>query len=747
MNISKYYKMDPTDSTSVRLERFPSNAVALKTDADGNISDAGQDVYKVKINATDDNPDFLEAKISDVNDIQFKANSDNDKIDSVVYQLTGLGGILIPVNSDFQWSGGGRGIAAGRGYLDGVEYDCWVGQDLDGYLYWTSDEWKTTEYDNSLRQAFGETGWVGLSFVWMSNLSQYAWVAGKVGTNTLYYALHIPANYQLDGTLSTAAWVALPYVSGGGFLPSEAIDMVQTGNTFLWTGSSRYVGKTSDFTTFTEALDGGAIVGAVTTDRNSNVLAICRDSGKLWISADAGATWTTPAYIYVDDAVVTTLPVDLGESWGSSAYGLGVWIAANYNSGVGSVSFCYSYDLIRWYTVRSAVPKSFYSVGFDGVKFFATSVVPNAVPPIYQMLASSIAAKRLLVAERGIAVDGDTYLRDHPGAARLGTDGNGKIMSLPESTPRAWGMYNGLAPQFDLADPAGAPLRTVDGYAHMAIIPATGVVLLTFNVEATVLFRSNDFGDSFSSVTLPSLKIWDRLLVTQSGTVLVFTGAWNRCSRSTDQGATFGPAIVIPDMGAIHYAVQLDSGRIIVTQSGFNCAYSDDDGLTWSAGSLGPFGSICHSSVGDRVVSVDTGGVCKWTTDGVTWNTVAMPSFDGVSEPCDAGGVLLCLNAGGTTFAKSIDGGSTWVSGNSLIGSSTNSWYRMEYVPFCDFALGFYNNATGTDYVMCGTTSKNAFFNVHFPATQNRVQRVIGVPSRGLLFVLTQRLLYRVPVL
>jgi hypothetical protein len=287
----------------------------------------------------------------------------------------------------------------------------------------------------------------------------------------------------------------------------------------------------------------------------------------------------------------------------------------------------------------------------------------------------------------------------------------------------------------------------VDSYGEMAIIPETGVVLLTFNASATVLFRSNDFGDSFSSVLLPYLNIWGRILVAQSGVVLVFTGAHNRCCRSVDQGATFGPAIVIPGMGAIHYAEQLDSGRIIVTQAGLNCAYSDDDGLTWSSGSLGPFGPICHSSVGDRVVSVDTGGVCKWTTDGVTWNTVAMPSFGSVSAPCDAGGVLLCLQADGTAFAKSIDGGSTWVSGNSLIGASTNSWHRMNYVPFCDFALCFYNNATGADYVMCGTKSKNSFFNVRFPITQNRVERVIGVPSRGLLFVLTQRLLYRVPVL
>jgi len=448
MNISKYYKMDPTDSTSVRLERFPSNAVALKTDADGNISDAGQDVYKVKINATDDNPDFLEAKISDVNDIQFKANSDNDKIDSVVYQLTGLGAMLNSVKGvgfDFEQgpfpppSSGGRGIAFGRRYINGVEVDAWVAQGNNGKLYWTDNRdatrWKNIIEDDSLYTTYPSArstyGWSCIQFVYVGGTHNcYCWLMGSGDTaRTFYYVEHKAENYNANGTFKTTAISTATYADGLG--PYSVIDIMQVDATggILWAGDDTRIGYTTDLATFQVALTADHNIGGMGFDGDNTVRVIERDYGVIWKSTSYGnpGTFSKVTSMYVDDVETSHFPVPNSAQWGSMFSMYGQWLSINFHYVSGGIGFIWSDDGEYWYTSNDEATQ-FYDANNDGLRWFATNAKYASGIPIYQLIVSVIPAHRRMCLEKGAVIDGTTILRNLPDAQLLGTDSKGRIV-------------------------------------------------------------------------------------------------------------------------------------------------------------------------------------------------------------------------------------------------------------------------------------------------------------------------------
>lgn len=353
--------------------------------------------------------------------------------DPVVKQISGVGSDLIAIDTDFQWThhtgafppeqSGGRGIAAGRVYVGGVERSAWAGQSNHGELRWSYDFWKTTQEDSTLVTRFSTiTDWVGLAFVYMAWAGKYAWVASPADHPSFYYALHEPASYEADGKIKTSAWGSKSWASGS---PLQAVDIASAGNVGCYVGDDLEIGRTVDWDTFTVAATLPAIPGGIATDSYGGWLTILRDSGILYESLDDGATWAAVPTIKVDGVAAAGLPVDSGEQWGSIKGAYGLWIATNFQGSEGAAAYAWSRDGMNWTTYRGSIAP-FYSVGFDGVRFFATNPASGEDPAVYQLLVSSIPVKMRGAFEEGVAVSGPAFFSDLPSLVAIGTDENGK---------------------------------------------------------------------------------------------------------------------------------------------------------------------------------------------------------------------------------------------------------------------------------------------------------------------------------
>lgn len=347
----------------------------------------------------------------------------------IIKQITGIGADLVQIDCDFQFPAstygspsGGRGIGYGRVFVGGVEVKAWGAQSEAGDLYWTVDHWKTSTHDVSLKSTAGQR-WNCFRFAYLSALGSFAWIAGDGYHKTFYYALHTAANYNADGTLKNSAWAEQTYTSG----PGNVGDLAVHGSVICFVGNDYTLGYTNDFATFSVKFTASAVLGGVDTDQYNTWMAIERDTGVLWRSIDDGATWAQVASLTVDGTVVSHLPT--GVQWGAinSAYGL--WVASVWSTSPtpGNTSYAYSEDGVNWFSFADPSPTSFYTCGFDGVRWYATNANELQSPPIYQMLVDSVPVKRRLALEKGAAISGPVFLADLPDAAVLGTDQNGKV--------------------------------------------------------------------------------------------------------------------------------------------------------------------------------------------------------------------------------------------------------------------------------------------------------------------------------
>ena len=346
--------------------------------------------------------------------------------DPIVKQLTGIEAALLPVASDFTFSTypAGTGIGPGKQFVAGVEVRCWVAMDFGGRLRWTRNDFASTILDTGLWSRSIGSNWNCIRFLYMAKFSSWAWVAGDGVNAYVYYALHAPANYNTDGTIKAAAWNGIYY--GGN--PRNLGDIAQgASNVACFVGNDSYIGRTTDFATFTRASPGSDSLGGIDTDGFGAWLAIERDQGRLIESTDNGLTWAYVALISVDGSAADHLPVDHGEQWGSLNYGYGKWLAAVYNIGSGRISYAYSSDRRIWTTYTSPSAASFFSAAFDGRKWFATN--PEASPPIWQLLFSEIPAHKRLICEDGLISSGSTFLPDLANAKALATDRNGLLVA------------------------------------------------------------------------------------------------------------------------------------------------------------------------------------------------------------------------------------------------------------------------------------------------------------------------------
>ena len=435
---------------SQHFEKLPTNSGMIGTDENGNPIDNSLEMYKVKVNAADTNPDYLEAKVADTTDVQFKPTEDNDKIDSIVYQLTGLGAMLNPVKDagfDFENgpfpakpSSGGRGICFGRRFVAGVEVDTWVAQGNNGKLYWTnnndSTRWKVVTEDDSLYTTYPSArtyyGWSCIQFVYVAGTHNcYCWVMGSGDVSkTIFFIEHKEENYNANGTLKTSALNSVTYSEGLG--PYSAIDIMQvdtTGGIFI-AGDDTRIGYTTDLANFQVVLTADHNIGGMGFDGENTVQVIERDYGVIWKSTAYGepGTFSKVTSIYVDDVEVSHFPVPNAAQWGSMFCMYGQWLSINFHYVTGGYGFIYSDDGVYWYTSTDQATQ-FYDANNDGLRWFGTNAVYGSGTPIYQLIVSVIPAHRRMSLEKGAVIDELLLLRHLPDAEVLGTDHRGRVVA------------------------------------------------------------------------------------------------------------------------------------------------------------------------------------------------------------------------------------------------------------------------------------------------------------------------------
>jgi len=424
----------------------------------GSVVPGAEETYKVKVNADDATPGFLDEKLSDTTDTQFSPTEDGSQMDNIVYQLTGLGTRLNRVKDagfDFEVGpfpqashAGGRGICFGRRFVAGVEVDTWVAQANNGKLYWTSNNdasrWKVVTEDLSVHTAFPNDrthyGWSCIQFVYVAGTHNcYCWVMGSGDHERhITFIEHKAENYNADGTFKASALDGVTYPVGTG--PYTPIDIMQvdTSGGIFFAGDDPKVGYTTDLANFQLAVTADTNVGGLGFDGETTVQAIERDTGVIWRSSTLGSpgSFAKVATFYLDDVPVANFPMSQpggsAAQWGSMFSMYGQWLSINFRYVAGGIGFIYSDDGIYWYSSRDEAT-AFYDANNDGLRWFATNAAPNSESPVFQLIVSVIPAHRRMSFEKGAVISGPTILREIPNATILGTDHRGRVVDGTEA--------------------------------------------------------------------------------------------------------------------------------------------------------------------------------------------------------------------------------------------------------------------------------------------------------------------------
>lgn len=370
---------------------------------------------------------------SDDVDIQFTENQETGKLDSIMYQGTGIGARLLPVKTDFEWEGwasrgasyGGRGIAPGYAWIgevgSQVHTKVWRANDAVANMYQTTDNWATTVRDTSA-VAFGLRTDLPpcLSYITIGGVA--CWVLTSGINGCWWYAQDIASNYNSNGTLKNSAWVV-----GSNWAPYQTSDVSysQSGG-FRLVGNHGYITKTLDWSTFSVVYTAAHVIGGIDNDKSGNWVAVERDTGKLLLSVDDGDTWYYPSVYLRNDEESKYVPTVNIIASGCVAFGNGVWLLTSSTG----LEYAWSDDAIHW-TLGTNPLGQFYGVASDGVRFYATNptkVGTGSQNVVYRLLVSEIPFHRHTVHEKGATVDQGLWVSDIPSADIVATDALGRAI-------------------------------------------------------------------------------------------------------------------------------------------------------------------------------------------------------------------------------------------------------------------------------------------------------------------------------
>lgn len=458
--------MEPGDPTSVRLEKFPSNATALKTDADGNILDAGDDAYKVKVNDEDASAGFLSDKLADTLDVEFNPTVDNSKMESIVYQLTGKGAALASRDVQGLMHANGPGIAGftyGRGCAPGYIYkkdlttntmvrqSAWLAQSSDGSIFSSVDKFVSAIKDSSLalNSIYTSEAGYGAQCIHYGKISiadtNYSWIVFKQSYRGFFYVPDVEASYNDDGTFKSSAWVKVANSNISDTI-AHAVS-TKEGGLLLTAAHMNGVTYYTDLSSTGSVKSLGEEISGIATDSYGTYLVVARNSGKIYRNNSEvsgsfnNASWA--AITNLDGFTVNGVPADnfpitgsgggLSQTWWAGlgcAYGLWVCTVARKQATTDPV-YAYSSDGVNWITYGGTADDQLITVWdmkSDGAFWFGCPV-GTSTPLVYQLLVNSIPSRKRFIAEKGLVVVDDAFLQDLPSAELLGTDENGKFIS------------------------------------------------------------------------------------------------------------------------------------------------------------------------------------------------------------------------------------------------------------------------------------------------------------------------------
>ena len=135
-------------------------------------------------------------------------------------------------------------------------------------------------------------------------------------------------------------------------------------------------------------------------------------------------------------------------------------------------------------------------------------------------------------------------------------------------------------------DPVSHNLYGVSRQGHSVYIAA----------ELGHIFKMDDAGEQFTSLTSPGATTLFGVVVTKSGALFAY-GVAGAAYRSADNGQSWVP-IIIPTQSDLTSAIMLPSGDIILLAETGNLYLSTDDGQSFQ-----PFGSNAGEALCDGVIT------------------------------------------------------------------------------------------------------------------------------------------------
>lgn len=720
------------DSPTIVWTRSPDGTKLI-----GSVVPGAGDTYKVKVNADDATPGFLENKIADTTDTQFSPTEDGSQLDNIVYQLTGLGTRLNRVKDagfDFEVGpfpqashAGGRGICFGRRFVAGVEVDTWVAQANNGKLYWTSNNdasrWKVVTEDLSVYTTFPNDrthyGWSCIQFVYVAGTHNcYCWVMGSGDHERhITFIEHKAENYNADGTFKASALDGVTYPVGTG--PYTPIDIMQvdTSGGIFFAGDDPKVGYTTDLANFQLAVTADANVGGLGFDGETTVQVIERDTGVIWRSSTLGSpgSFAKVATFYLDDVPVANFPMPQpggsAAQWGSMFSMYGQWLAINFHYVAGGIGFIYSDDGIYWYSSRDEAT-AFYDANNDGLRWFATNAAPNSGTPIFQLIVSVIPVHRRMSLEKGAVISGPTILREIPNAVFLGTDHRGRVVS---AAPISMSSLAANPPKFVLVG-GSFVISSDDGvnWCGSRNYPIDGVISRIVYVDGVFLILAG----LYIYATLDG-RTWSVLLTSSAGTnpyqsIARFTSGMYFGNDGYESVAYAENKLTLLNTNPKKY--NLAAGRGVYgfrfDPSGYMSS-TNNNGVTWS----GPFtpgfnGKMIFAGAGRwGVIPVNPGQTVKYTEDTVPTSASSwaaggavgdLPNTDNNNYERDGTTIVVPTSTLGVILV-SVDDGVNFVSVDTGIGKqlftvhwAAGLWYLLAVAANTSYLYSSNNLSTWT---------------------------------------------------